>query len=72
MSTELIYIPENGCGYVDKKLVRAVFAGNSPWRCRQCVFNRCGIEKCYMVACKSVEREDGKNVYFERFETQKI
>ncbi len=68
MSAELIYIPENGCGYVEKRLVRAVFAGNSPWRCCRCVFNRCKIDKCFRVACQAEEREDKKNVYFEYYE----
>lgn len=67
MSAELIYIPENGCGYVEKRLVRAVFAGNMPYRCRRCVFNRCKIDKCYTVACTAEEREDRKNVYFEYY-----
>ena len=67
MSAELIYIPENGCGYVEKRLVRAVFAGNMPYRCRRCAFNRGKLEKCYRVACQAEEREDGKNVYFEYY-----
>lgn len=70
MSAELVYIPENGCGYVDKKLVRAVFAGNSPYRCRRCALNRCNLDKCFKVACRAEEREDGKNVYFEKYDRQ--
>lgn len=72
MRAELIYIPENGCGYVNnKRLVRAVFAGNMPYRCRRCVFNRCKLDKCFRVACRADEREDRKNVYFEYYDTQR-
>lgn len=71
MSAELVYIPENSYGYVNKKLVRAVFAGNLPYRCRRCVFNRCKIDKCYRVACEAQEREDGKNVYFETYKNER-
>lgn len=70
MSTELVYISQNDLGYVGKKLVRAIFAGNLPYRCRRCAFNRCNLDKCNMVACRADEREDGKNVYFENYDKQ--
>ncbi len=59
-------------GELKKKLPaitwQAYFAGNSPWRCHRCVFNRCKIDKCFRVACQAEEREDKKNVYFEYYE----
>lgn len=70
MSAQLVYIPENGYGYYANKYVRAVFAGNMPNRCRQCVFSRYDLAVCYGIACKDSEREDGKNVYFENYEKQ--
>lgn len=70
MISQLVDIPENGHGYVGKKYVRAVFAGNLPYRCSRCVFNRCKIDKCIMVACQAYERKDGKNVYFENYDKQ--
>ena len=70
MKAELVYIPENGLAYVGKKYVRAVFAGNMPYRCRRCCFNHCKLEKCLIMACRDDEREDKKNVYFERYDKQ--
>lgn len=70
MMSQLVYIPENGHRYVGKKLVRAVFAGNLPYRCSRCAFKRCNLDKCNMVACRADERDDGKNVYFENYDKQ--
>ena len=67
MNSQQQYIPEGGFGKVGKKGVVAVFAGNKPWRCSKCTFNRHNISTCFHIACAAEEREDRKNVYFELY-----
>ena len=63
-----IYIEAGHCKKVNRVLMLAVPAGNDPNRCRKCTYNRVKIDRCFAMACRADEREDRRNVYFERYD----
>lgn len=67
----MIDIPEGSSRYVGRSLVTAVGSGMTPYRCSRCCYNRCKIERCFKMACSAQEREDRRNVYFVKYETER-
>ena len=67
----MIDIPEGGLYKYNGHTIIAVFGGRQPNRCKHCYFNRKKIEHCLKFACREEEREDGRFIYFESYETRK-
>lgn len=71
MTEKLIDIQEGGTYKYNGSAIVAVYAGMQPNRCKYCYFNRKKIDHCFKMACRADEREDGRNVYFESYETRR-